>query len=274
MVHTRLSRENAQTFTLLKPHNSRTKKLHQEPINVFNGKELCKSINPDEAVAYGASVQAAILSGEGNEKVQDLLLLDVTPLSLGLETTGGVMTVLIPRNTTIPTKKEQIFSPSLFAVVEARKRKNGDRLDTESTERWNQQRDGDRVDFCLCHFSASANWEVGGEELRLRHCRLDLTSSRSRTRWKPRRRGTASSSLPSGSAFFKIKNEMETDSHLPAILPGRDLRLLNSAAHVCDQGLGGGYDEFLQPVQEHRVVAEAEDGGGVGWEAKFAVKPR
>ncbi|KAI3915316.1 hypothetical protein MKX01_035575 [Papaver californicum] len=76
----------------------------------FNGKQLCKSINPDEAVAYGAAVQAAILSGEGNKKLDELSLLDVTPLSLGLETAGGVMTTLIPRNTTIPTKKEQVFS--------------------------------------------------------------------------------------------------------------------------------------------------------------------
>jgi len=76
----------------------------------FNGKEPCKSINPDEAVAYGAAVQAAILTGQGSDATKDLLLIDVAPLSLGIETAGNMMTKIIERNSTIPCKKSQVFS--------------------------------------------------------------------------------------------------------------------------------------------------------------------
>ena len=90
--------------------STRIPKIQKLLQDFFNGKELNKSVNPDEAVAYGAAVQAAVLKGEKSEKIDKLLLIDIAPLSLGIETAGGVMTTLIKRGTAIPTHQKQSFT--------------------------------------------------------------------------------------------------------------------------------------------------------------------
>merc|ERR1712099_187674 len=92
--------------------STRIPKIQQLVKEFFNGKEPSKGINPDEAVAYGAAVQAGVLSGEGD--AEGIVLLDVCPLTLGIETVGGIMSKIIPRNSVVPTKKSQIFSTAAY----------------------------------------------------------------------------------------------------------------------------------------------------------------
>jgi heat shock 70kDa protein 1/2/6/8 len=109
LTDAKISKQDVNEIVLV-GGSTRIPKIQELLSNYFNGKKLCHSINPDEAVAYGAAVQAAILSGVKDSKLDKVLLIDVIPLSLGVETAGGVMTVLIPRNTSIPVSKSNTFS--------------------------------------------------------------------------------------------------------------------------------------------------------------------
>lgn len=112
--------------------STRIPKVQQLLKNYFSGKELCKSIHPDEAVAYGAAVQAAKLSGQGNETIKNLVLIDVTPLSLGINVLGGITSVVIPRNTPIPVQKKDVFRTSADYQSEVRvKVYEGERVRSE-----------------------------------------------------------------------------------------------------------------------------------------------